>query len=605
MLFLICLSLLGVGPPFLPKTGLYLSANNSFTTTIRHQRGFTDVVEEVSSKNRVAIVVESRPLSPTVDMDDSHSVTDAKKVAALFDYDARQHSKFVAIWRKQFSEPEDMPSLTPEEAQQSLHAVATIMKAFFTGIFIPGSFRDDYEELSESLFYSLTPAQWASMSKGELAVSSLSQEQQAAIRKYLMIETTFDLQTTQSILGTEDWLKMLNTDKGDIGTFGTELTQTVPRYRLPTGNKPPYPPYRYLYLGQAPEMMGQLYYGGAIGGTNASVFDAQSKGNKDLFKDKYRPTDRDREAVKELAKLKVTETLSDIVKRQTQRDSRGWVYTVEPGLASKPVQVFGEQYAKPEEIVESCAAVYGLRVVRDESGHTLTITYPFARAAKTEEEVAPLVRGVMPEPVARWLHMRERQEAARTTEAYNARYRAWKDWREKNGKTETDPYDDGYRGPIPAPWDTARAEQWRMKNKERWAKIGKNISETPELALRRFRASVEPRIEKEDGHVLPVTQLTQQERLDLAAYFACSFWSDTGLVLAVDAKPNVVKNLAQAFLKGTLRNAGKADTPARVAFEVGFKKKNEFDMEYTVTGVPMKKPERLSVPLPPPTDEDF
>jgi hypothetical protein len=517
-------------------------------------------VKEVAIKNRIAIIVESRPLSTSLDVDDSHSVADAKKVAALFDYDARQHSKSVAIWRKQYSGAEDIPDITPEEAQQSLHAVATIMKKFFIGIFIPGSFRDDYEELSESLFYSLTPAQWESMSKGELAVSSLSKEQQVAIRKYLMIETTFDLQTTQSILGTEDWLKMLNTDKGDIGTFGTDLTQTVPRYRLPTGNKPPYPPYRYLYLGQSPEMIGQFYYGGYIGGTNASVINAQSKGNKDLFKDKYRPTDKDREAVKELAYSKPTETLSDVVKRQTQRDSRGWVYTVEAGLASKPVQVFGEQYAKPEEIAESCAALYGLRVVRDESERTVTITYPFARAAKTEEEVAALVRGVMPEPVARWLHMRERQEAARTTETYNARYREWKNWREKNGKKETDPYDDGYRGPIPAPWDTARSEPWRTKNKERWAKIGKNIAQTPELALRRFRASIEPRIEKEDGHVLPVAQLTQQERLDLAAYFACSFWSDTGLLLAVDAKPNVVKNLAQAYLKGTLRNAGKADT---------------------------------------------
>ncbi len=575
------------------RTVLPRSSNSIQKTEI----DFAGRVEKLSRQNRCTIVVEGEPLPPLFSPTPFSQQDQIKATAALFDYDSRRTEAKIFLWRKRYSAPEDIPSFSAAEAAHVMRSTETVVRPLLSR-----SFQDKNHDFADSVAYTLTPGQWEQMKSAGLPVASLTADQQAGIYRYFR-GLAFDFMAYSEVQGVVGWVDRLAKKTGWIVKSGNGPTARVPIFRVSSGSAPGYPQFIDLWLGESPTNIGQDYSGNVVVGSNPTALSKPSE-----VRDNLRPTEADIERTRNYTPLTTLRTLANVVEQQNRREITAWRYAVDTSLASKSVQVFGEEFAKSEEIIRACGTVYGLRVVTDKEAKTITLTYPTAQPAMTMESIASGLTRIIPEPIARWLRMRERAQVSKDIIAYNERFQRWQEWREKNGRTAEDPYSDGYSTTLPAPWDKAAVKVWQDENSAHWKEWAKCNLETPPLALRRFRASCEPRLDASALRSIPTSELTERESNDLAAYFLCSFWAGTGYTLASNTQPDYIRDLKKAYLVGELRHFTETSKEWAVQTSLGInfrKKDGTFDEKAGSAGIGLSQPERLSIKPPPPIKPDY
>lgn len=375
---------------------------------------FQDALRALASQGHVAIIAEGAPLRSKLPPQDVPKLDDhwplsavVERVAAAYDYDSQRRGN-VFVLKKRFSDPNDLPDVTPEECRQALDDVLGILAPFDPG-------QPDVSPARENLLLihladSLTPDQMEAMRQtegvGGLPVASLNPEQQAMVRRFAL--TSYVHFPATDIRSVRAWLALMPTLTLRIKKerHVTTLTQndngraTTQTYVQNTAFG-----YEFLDSLHRPQFM-PLEQGGAPDQGNI-LGSAQTWRQETI---EPRPKLQD--------KLEGYTTLKTLIAAQNARGTR---MKVDPALALKPVTVFGSETASPAEVISALADIYGLRVRKDADG-TQRLTRLLFVVPSDLDAIPQSVRHSLPAPLLRAMHDGETEELRQQSQQLLHRY---------------------------------------------------------------------------------------------------------------------------------------------------------------------------------------
>jgi hypothetical protein len=360
---------------------------------------FSADLQILSRRLGVAFVAEGQPFpvtkeapAPSLNLDLAQEDA-VREVADYFDYSAVRQGK-VYLLTKRYTDPEELPDVTPEECRRGFKAISQILAAFNPRI-PPDTFSGSPVANIANL---LSAPQLKRLGDGGLPVSELTPTQHAEVWKLALY---FYLQTQADHVEAA-WAEMESRNPADpvfhwatvegIYAFGYD-TRSVNLNKMlfiPVSNS------NRIVIAPNGGMM------------KRSGFHTQ---NGVVVAD---PDLTDPAGVSEEAKQFLTDrgkaahavSLTEVIKTLNERPAAGeGGYKVDAMYAGKTVTLVGTALLPPDVLLRSLASVYGLRVARTEAG-TSVLTYPMIFEAKQLSDVSRSLRSAIPAPLYRVIQSR-------------------------------------------------------------------------------------------------------------------------------------------------------------------------------------------------------
>lgn len=447
---------------------------------VTQARDFKTVLNALAKQGRVAFVAEGTPFKATLTDEQMRVLCDSdaplsqtvSRLAQAYDYSVESRSGVYRL-KKCYTDPNEIPNVTLDEARLAAGEAKRILNAIS-----PYSPQRPVENdpAFQQFVLSLTPEQWQATKNETLRVSSLKPFQQQQIRRLALFyfvqlfaqrKTELVSSKLDKVVG-QDIVLCWRTHPLGERLFGYGQASRVSKTPW---FEPLSTPATFI-TGELP-----LEFGHAPG---------------QPFADPTTPLPG-ADAVAISANLDTLEsTVATLNKTLAARAPDPPVITVDSALAAKPVTVAGLTNASPYEVLSACADVYGLRVMEQDNGRTRRLTRRALFLPGDVTRLSEALRRVFPDPFLRALHRDERDRAR--DEALRAA--------QPNSSAEQ----------VRAVVAEQQAEQEARFRRWQNAPLALRTA-----AVRRLRATVEPKVKQALNGELPLSALDEAEKSALAA----------------------------------------------------------------------------------------
>lgn len=378
-----------------------------------HRLSFEDEMRRLSEQSHCTIIAEGVPLNAERDSP-QQSVGEAQpaavgletiiRVADAFDYDAESISGHLIVLRKRYSDENDLPCVTYDEAEHSLRSILGLIGDYAN---LDAATQQD----TGKLYLSLTAEQRARAVSG-IHVTDLSEEQTRLARSiaayFWSVTNCVQLRQAEALLaGIKSpktafvWLSIAPLHVDAFGFRGPIYLRGVVR-DCPLDN-------RFRLTTSGYERTSNKDYPNL-----ATLRTDASKGLPDSAQqdpDPTDPTEIDRKlAAGMLAnRLPSTRTLEELCQEWTAGKlgssglgGKSEIVHAEVGkeIGGKPVSLFGSEYSSAGQQVRAVAALYGLQLLAPKEGEYHLIL-PIPVQPESAEDFPRQIERLIPAPLIR------------------------------------------------------------------------------------------------------------------------------------------------------------------------------------------------------------
>jgi hypothetical protein len=373
-------------------------------------KDFSRAINFLSKSTKSTIVTEDAPLEFTLDNKSvemfagrSLHLNDlVTSIASAYDYSvevlhqnrgANNQQRPIYIFKKRYSNPRDIPCVTPAECLNIVQDVRQMLRSQE-----PNPPVLTVTELAHTIWRVLSQEQRQTLSSGgKIPVNSLEQNQRTKLirmTKYIFYDAfSSDLENPFAILSQFDTLRLKEHDK--IYPHQKKLTDG-------------------LLLTLEYIIQNEKFYSGI----NRNGGDKSDKGRAGYTPDI--PIEKIHKGT-----LLIGDVVDDINKDDINKKEVCVPvirYEVAKALYKKRVTLAGAEFASSHELFEALAQVYGLRTVQRTADSPRRLEEIGVASATRPEDVIPLMRRRLPESLRRVLHEgREQELQAKEREIYQRR----------------------------------------------------------------------------------------------------------------------------------------------------------------------------------------
>ena len=503
-------------------------------------RSFNDALTEIAARWHIAIVAEGIPLQVSLPdvpaaapSNSTKSVDeDVHKLVSVFDYDCQRDGEVFAL-SKRYTEPTDLPSMTMGEWAWVLREVKRLTDPFNPRVRSKAPYPGGRDPIVGDLAASFTAGQIAALSGNGVSLRSMAPAQIALVRRFaLNFYVEARVRPVDAVL---DWLGKAS---GDVV-------------------------FRYQDAPAAKRVFGYDDHSGPANGQCFSSLSGPDAGSDNFWERNIfnapnptpDPTDPGDSALD--SPYPVDFTLGGLAERLTAAGKGRVNIEVDPSLRTKAITVAGLENAAPQAVMAAATGIYGLSLSASMAGGKRVIRCGFP----ADPPVPPYAAGlhdalaqVIPRPLVRAFHV----EDVINTLLPLSRL----------------PYRSYGLGSPPDPTPVAARPPWEDETlPELWLATQDRVNATriaeliPQgdavrrqsdavphalkiLAIRRFRALVEPRVKASPGEHLPFSSLNEQERDAFATVIASECFS--GFKSLCFSAPWYISNFYRVTLTGGL-----------------------------------------------------
>lgn len=352
------------------------------TTVTLKKEDWTDfdrAIRVVADQGKIAIVAEGLPVLPKFPPEDVPAETMTlgaalAEIARRFDYEALpvKANSVVFPMQKRYTQPIDIPCVTPEEWALAVKDMTDILRPF----------RPDPPIVSNETFVkefarSLSAEQSEQLKSGGLPVASLSEQQKGQTLRLVLVNYGIRYNIFEGM--TPFFRRMTKMDVG----FGKHDGLTVLNF-------------------------------GVVGDSSQSLFEGGTP-----FKSHDDGSDIDLSGLTKgeanLTKWKADRSIQALLSRLAPRSEVPQM--ADAALEQKIVTVAGERNAAPPEILRAIAAIYGLRVLTEtgaDGKSRLRLTRPRRPQPADLSGVPKALYAALPEPYFRYLQVAITKKEERT-----------------------------------------------------------------------------------------------------------------------------------------------------------------------------------------------
>ncbi len=385
---------------------------------------FQNKINDLSRQFSAAFVVEGFPLRRNPPKEDAgipvagvpQSVVD---LAESYDYDVAK-SDTLFVFRKRYTQPDDVPLVTLGECRAALRDGVQLLSRFadvppMQPNLGPVTTLAYYEDgTKEKFLSSFSVSQWNQIARpGGLRLDELQGIQQQNVIKFAATRRFH--WTILNTLGTTQLLELMQERKPTLGFRNGEtmFDRTAQLKGVPLfGYEAPYGAKHILAfrpISHPHVVESNATHVGAS--TETDSRDPTKVVN--LGKDETAPNAQDF-AWAQVEKSSPTVYLSEAInrlneRRVTSKEADFFPYTVDTALAEKPVFMVGEDKATPYAILHGIAAVYGLRVVKNDKGEE-RITRLRATIPRNLLELPSAMQASLPLPLQKVLQSQQKTQ---------------------------------------------------------------------------------------------------------------------------------------------------------------------------------------------------
>ncbi len=437
--------------------------------TLKQAEFFPEALKSLAAQGHVVFVAEDTPLhpvladaaAPDVKHDMSLSAT-VDKIAAAYDYTASRQGN-VFVLEKNYTSPDDLPSVSPAECALALKDVALVMAGFDSHT--PRHFAGQDDPLVADLIHSLTAEQAQAMQTSALSVAALAPAQQAFVHRialHFYIEDPLKDNIKPSIIS----LEKMPTYAFGVADWHFSKERVFPHlfgYRTSDVSDPrAFSPFDDVAVRSDGIVLNQTV------DVSDPLRAVQTPAVQTPVDDGHTTLEK---AVAGLA-----------------ADGKKPVL-VDAALRDKPVTLVGAENASPDEVRSALTDLYGLRIRTDEKGARF-LTRPAFRVPLEVEGVPLEVRRLLPPSLLRKVH----------DSAYQQSRTPWEQLAATNGA------------------DIVQDEQ-DFKKKVKQAKEAAGISDAiKKAAIKRIYAAIAPQLKAAPGQFIPFAKLPESAREAFALY---------------------------------------------------------------------------------------
>ena len=522
----------------------------------RDLKQFDTALKLLAAQRSAAFVIEGEPYKKALSAAEVESVNlnaapeqVLEQVVALYDYSVqRQKNAPVYVFKKRYSETDDLPYVSLEEALLTLRDLLSL-----NSVFSEQGKAKDGQRLAD-FGRSLTPEQTEALrdEKRGLRISELNAGQRAQIGR-VALRVYADNTGLQMVSGQEKILSLPSTIVGwsklqgmRFFGYGTFLDAShTSRYFRPLSH---------------PDVVR------SEGSGILTFLQATQTGTDITAPKEEKATPNENAQTQQSPPLGIS--LRDAV-LQVSKDKGGSPVVVEDALAAHPVVLINEQAASEDALLRSLAAVYGFQLTTkaDETRH---ISRPRLLPVKTLAMLPAALEQALPASFLRALHRKEKeaeyQEAVRDFEnSLSAKASGVA----KGKRPDTD----------------------LLLKKMRALETPVSALSLRLAAVRCLRTTVEPRMAAKQKVQIPLTELTDGERADLGIVVMSDIWPQVQNQLNPDL-PDYVTHfvdggpgdgiLVGGFVKNTESGESKViDSEKLAGFELRFLNKDASDTLHT------------------------
>ena len=528
---------------FVPDKGM--SAAPQIRLDAAQSGDFYKAVTALAEQGHVSVIAEGVPLHPHLSALEASKIAiplsldaAAKAVADSYDYSVQRDGN-VLVFRKLYSNPDDLPVITLKECSYSLGLLQQIAEplnshALSSNVqFLapPGpNLRRDQVRVVHPLLNKfadrLMPEQLLAMHQNKLLVSSLTSDEKTLARQ---VRCSLYVQPALDGIAL---LSPLTDQSGQNAVFCWQDTPTAQHtfgYTLPEQRDNQ----SVLQFHQLSHSTGWEDLGGYVPNPEPAGQDSTAPSLSPVQDMNY-----------------PVKTLGAAVANAMSRSGSAIHVTLDPAIATKPVIVLGEGNASTDQILQALADAYGLRLIDHSSGKMseVNLTALDVRSPANLASLPASLRQAFPEPFTRAAHL---DAVVSEEEKF---YNFW----------QTPPYS---KRPPQAPRtlgleetqaDLERAALERKRRNSNNVDFNADLNRIKQAeavlptlrnaAIKRLRTLIEPKL-KTHPNGIPISELGEQEHNALAVIFLVEAAQAAGKLLT-QAVPDAVLHFDQAEIGG-------------------------------------------------------
>jgi|GEM_PF-2686957 len=350
-------------------------------------------LEVLSLRLGVTFIAEGQPFPPNNKLpapslsNNLSSEAAVREVADYFDYSAVRQGN-IYLLMKRYTNPEDMPEVTPEECMNGLKAISKILILFNPKI-PTGTFAG---EPMANIVHLLSTEQLERLSKSGLSVSELTPSQheevwRLALDFYLQSEADH-VEETYSILENRNpadpvfhWQTIMNVHAFGYDTRSAKLNKIL---FIPVSDSN-----RIIVNpdgGTGKFSSVHTHNGVVVPDLDPADPNGVPEPTKRFLDDKGRHSNA----------ISISQAMSGL----NGRTANHVVYKVDAEYAAKRVILVGVDKLPGDVLMRALAAVYGLRIARNEDGN-LVLTHPLVIKAKQLPDLGRALQSAIPAPIYR------------------------------------------------------------------------------------------------------------------------------------------------------------------------------------------------------------
>lgn len=407
-------------------------ADPPVTVAAKQTASFEAALQAVTSQAHMTILAEGTPLQRQQPATKLRSLPPHSPVSMAldalaedYDYDVQRQGN-VFVLQKRYSDPNDLPDVTPEECALALDDMAQVMSALSPGPEIREAMGPHINSQLVRIAATLTPAQCQAMEQqttGQgLLIGSLGDESRSLIRRFVLTNYVYD--SWSEVQGTLFQLR-----QATKATLSVKKSRQVSTRTTRFGDEPPIvQPFVQdtLFGFDIRDFYGRAAF---IPLDEGAVYAAAISDQPPPPPPAMLPTAQ----AEPFSSGDGYTTLGAVVKGLNARGAR---VATSAALQPKTLTVYGAGTAAPEQLLKAICATYGLRCVKDEDGRT-RLTRPAISVPLTVDGLPSAVRRVLPAPLLRAMHDGElekenQQERAISQEAPKTQADFQKMWAEQS-----------------------------------------------------------------------------------------------------------------------------------------------------------------------------
>jgi len=510
---------------------------------------FHHAITALAEQAHVTLIAEGVPRHPHLSLPDVAKLTEradlddeVETVADAYDYSVERRGD-VFVLKKRYSDPHDLPALTPAECEHTLALLQRVAEPFNPHALVwhiepltPHSPQLEFSQVQivhpfvKAFADSLTPDQLEGMNKDKLLVSSLSQDQKALARRLRL--SAYTQQPMEDLARFLPQLKQVEQN----AVFRLQETSSSPRtfgYLSPEGPEDP----THLLFHPLTRM-------------------DRSQDLGISFPSDLRPTDADptdpNQASMEVSST-TTQTLSSVIAFLNAQSGGALHANVDTAVGAKPVSVAGSKNAPADQVLQALADVYGLSLLRSPLNNPIMFTITLPDVTPPSELVAlpSSLRQALPEPFARAAHL---EKMVAEEQKFYDFWHPSRDPKRLTPPSHTLGIEETQAEMKQAMLERKRAVGGLTEIKAGLGRVKQAQSALPTLrlaAIQRLRVLVEPRLRmKPDG--IAISDLGESEHEAIATIFMAEAAQALG-DLITQAVPDTALHFDQARIGGGIQ----------------------------------------------------